>query len=159
MFLRHLAFVTSPSSHFALSLLTRCLFVTCRLAFNMCHVAFVSRCIVTLPFITRRPLCVTSTSGATPQPVRSSFSFFSFLLLISLHVHVPLSRLCDTLPSSHVASHLLRHVSRDLACHHSVLPLVCPSTRRLNVALMGHAFPLASLWGTLVFLSFFFVIC
>jgi hypothetical protein len=86
-------------------------------------------------------------------------------LLISLHVHIPLSRLCDTLPSSHVALRLLHHMSRDLACHHSVLPLMCPSTRRLNVALMGRAFPLASLWdapslwGALVFLSFFFVIC
>src|ERR1700722_18525163 len=86
----------------------------------MCHAAFVSRRIVTLPFVTRRPLCVTSTSGATPQPARSSF-FFSFLLLISLHTHVPLSHPCDTLPSSHVASRLFCHASRD-----RVVPCVSP---------------------------------
>jgi hypothetical protein len=34
-----------------------------------------------------------------------------------------------------------RVIASSLACHHSVLPLVCPSTRRLNVALMGRAFP------------------
>jgi hypothetical protein len=104
----------------------------------MCHVAFVSCHIVTLPFVTCRPLCVTSTSGTTPQPARSSFSFL-FFSFADLPSHAR--------PSF---SPCLRHTSRrviasSLACHHSVLPLVCPSTRRLNVALMGRAFPHALL--------------
>jgi hypothetical protein len=68
------------------------------------------------------------------------FSFFSFLLLISLHMHVPLSRPCDTLPSSHVVSRLFCHTSRD-----RVVPCVSPQCVAprvpLNIALMGRAFP------------------
>ena len=106
--------------------------LTPRLAFNTCHVTFVSRCVVTLsprPFITRRLVVSSLVSAqrvrAMPQPARSSFFFFFFFLslifLPNAHSFLPLRHLAFMLPLPRTSP--LYHLC--LALHRHLAPLSC----------------------------------
>jgi hypothetical protein len=121
------------------------------LAFDMCHVAFVSRCVVALsprPFVTHRLVASSLVSAqrvrVMPQPARSSFFlFFFFLSLIFLPnaytSFLPLRHLAFMLPLPRASPlyHLRLVLHRCLAPSSLVVP--CVTLVAANVMIIARA--------------------